>query len=71
MGDMVSGDVCKVHVAKAGMAKDVNVAKCGRVDMFKGGFGKVFAGERLKDRLPVAIKHINKTKISSWCTVST
>ena len=37
----------------------------------KGGFGKVFAGERLKDRLPVAIKHINKTKISSWCTVST
>ena len=36
----------------------------------KGGFGKVFAGERLKDRLPVAIKHINKTKISSWCTVS-
>lgn len=36
----------------------------------KGGFGKVFAGERLKDRLPVAIKHINKSKISSWCTVS-
>lgn len=36
----------------------------------KGGFGKVFAGERLKDRLPVAIKHINKSKISSWCSVS-
>lgn len=34
----------------------------------RGGFGKVFAGERLKDRLPVAIKHINKTKISTWCT---
>ena len=31
----------------------------------KGGFGKVFAGERLKDRHPVAIKHINKSKISS------
>jgi len=36
----------------------------------QGGFGRVFAGERICDNMPVAIKQIKKEKISSWCTVS-
>jgi serine/threonine protein kinase len=35
----------------------------------QGGFGRVFAGERICDSRPVAIKRIEKEKISSWCTV--
>ena len=33
----------------------------------KGGFGTVYAGERTKDSLPVAIKVIKKVKIKRWC----
>ena len=36
----------------------------------KGGFGTVFAGERIKDSLSVAIKVIKKSKITQWCKVS-
>ncbi len=52
------------------IVNDENVFVMSTQVIGKGGFGKVFAGERLRDRHPVAIKHINKSKISSWCTVS-
>ena len=35
----------------------------------KGGFGTVYAGERTKDSLSVAIKVIKKAKITQWCKV--
>ena len=35
----------------------------------KGGFGTVYAGERTKDSLAVAIKVIKKAKITQWCKV--
>jgi serine/threonine protein kinase len=31
-----------------------------------GGFGRVFAGERLSDTKPVAIKVINRENITNW-----
>ena len=34
-----------------------------------GGFGVVYAAVRCKDNLPVALKIINKSKISKWCQV--
>ena len=52
------------------IVNDENVFVTSTQVIGKGGFGKVFAGERLRDRHPVAIKHINKSKISSLCTVS-
>ena len=34
-----------------------------------GGFGVVYIGRRCNDKLPIAIKVINKSKVSKWTKV--
>ena len=43
--------------------------RLGRI-LGEGGFGRVYAGYRVMDNLPVAIKQISRSKVPSWGNVS-
>ncbi|CAL4110507.1 unnamed protein product [Meganyctiphanes norvegica] len=42
--------------------------RCGH-KIGEGGFGRVYAGVRVRDNLPVAIKQIGKSKVPAWGTI--
>lgn len=59
--------------------KETDVKNCGMEEFASkyraekqigsGGFGTVYAGTRIEDKVPVAIKHIAKSKIKRYATV--